>query len=227
MFEGLAGGLASAAASLYGGSKARKAQKKANAANLAMQLDMAKNAIRYKVQDAKNAGVHPLFALGASTQSFTPSQQPVTDGSQYSQAGQAIQGALDSYASRKERDKALALERSQMTLEMMKSLADARKTSAEADYWLSQAAASDDMRSQARNNITQDTKAQSEYDTGVGGVPLGKYQQVKQLESEYGQEGADAVGLARLFKELTLTFGWNLIVTGKHHLHQCHIHFGP
>ena len=65
------------------------------------------------------------------------------------------------------------------------------------------------MRSQARNNITQDTKAQSEYDTGVGGVPLGKYQQVKQLESEYGQEGADAVGLARLFKELTLTFGRN------------------
>lgn len=40
--------------------------------NYAMQHEFAKNAISWKVQDAKQAGIHPLYALGANTVSFSP-----------------------------------------------------------------------------------------------------------------------------------------------------------
>lgn len=42
------------------------------AQNIAMQKEFAQNGIRWKVEDAKRAGIHPLFALGANTSSFTP-----------------------------------------------------------------------------------------------------------------------------------------------------------
>lgn len=37
-----------------------------------MQYDAAQNSISWRVQDAKNAGIHPLFALGAPTQNMNP-----------------------------------------------------------------------------------------------------------------------------------------------------------
>lgn len=40
--------------------------------NELMQTKFAKNAIQWKVSDARKAGVHPLFALGASTSSYSP-----------------------------------------------------------------------------------------------------------------------------------------------------------
>lgn len=40
--------------------------------NIAMQREFAQQGIRWKVADAKAAGVHPLYALGASTHSFSP-----------------------------------------------------------------------------------------------------------------------------------------------------------
>lgn len=40
--------------------------------NFAMQERFAKEGIRWKVEDAKAAGIHPLYALGASTPSFSP-----------------------------------------------------------------------------------------------------------------------------------------------------------
>lgn len=40
--------------------------------NIQLQKEFATKGIQWKVDDAKSAGVHPLFALGASTQSFSP-----------------------------------------------------------------------------------------------------------------------------------------------------------
>lgn len=40
--------------------------------NMQMQEDFAKRGIRWKVQDAKAAGIHPVYALGAPTTSFSP-----------------------------------------------------------------------------------------------------------------------------------------------------------
>lgn len=37
-----------------------------------MQEKFAKNAIQWKVQDALKAGIHPLYAMGANTMSYSP-----------------------------------------------------------------------------------------------------------------------------------------------------------
>ena len=50
---------------------ARKEEKQMER-EIARQYEFAQNTIQWKVEDAKAAGVHPLFALGAQTQSPTP-----------------------------------------------------------------------------------------------------------------------------------------------------------
>lgn len=68
----VAGGLIGAAGSILGGRSEAKAQKEAAAMNAASQKEFAQMGIRWKVADAKAAGIHPLVGLGASTTSFTP-----------------------------------------------------------------------------------------------------------------------------------------------------------
>jgi len=46
--------------------------RQANAQNIKSQKEFAQNGIRWKVEDAKRAGISPLAALGAQTTSFSP-----------------------------------------------------------------------------------------------------------------------------------------------------------
>lgn len=73
------GPLIAAGASLAGGYMAKQSQDDANdiarqnaANNIQLQKEFAENAIKWKVDDATRAGIHPLYALGASTTSFSP-----------------------------------------------------------------------------------------------------------------------------------------------------------
>lgn len=73
------GALIAAGTSLAGGllgrdsaDKARDAQERMNAENIALQREFAQNGIQWKVEDAKKAGIHPIYALGGNTASFTP-----------------------------------------------------------------------------------------------------------------------------------------------------------
>lgn len=68
MLGALLGGVSSLASSLFGASSAEKQAKK----NIKLQKQFAQQGIQWKVADAKAAGVHPLFALGANTHSFSP-----------------------------------------------------------------------------------------------------------------------------------------------------------
>lgn len=61
-----------AAASLIGGKMAADSNRENAERNIAMQKEFAQQGIRWKVEDAKAAGVHPLYALGANTHSFAP-----------------------------------------------------------------------------------------------------------------------------------------------------------
>jgi hypothetical protein len=75
----LSGGLLPAikvAGDILGGRKDRQATRDANNANIAMQRQFAQEGIGWKVADAKKAGIHPLFALGASTHSPSIAIQP-------------------------------------------------------------------------------------------------------------------------------------------------------
>lgn len=46
--------------------------REAAANNIAMQKEFAQHGIRWKVEDAKAAGIHPMYALGAQGASFSP-----------------------------------------------------------------------------------------------------------------------------------------------------------
>lgn len=79
---------------------------------MAMQKEFAQHGLRWKVDDAKAAGVHPLFAMGAATNSFTP----VSSGQSFSptnygdmsaslgQMGQGIERAIDAGRTKTERN---------------------------------------------------------------------------------------------------------------------------
>lgn len=73
------GSIISAGANIIGGlmgqssaSKAAEQQAAIARQNIQLQEDFAKKGIRWKVEDARSAGIHPLYALGAPTTSFNP-----------------------------------------------------------------------------------------------------------------------------------------------------------
>lgn len=73
---GFAGGLGSGLLGMFG-SKSANEKNNANSLlnwqlNYNAQKEFAQNGIRWKVDDAKNSGIHPLFGLGANGASYTP-----------------------------------------------------------------------------------------------------------------------------------------------------------
>lgn len=141
-------GIIGAGASLIGGSQNRAAQEKANAANLAwsreqqarneaLQKEFAQTGIRWKVDDAKSAGIHPLYALGAQTTSFAPSvvgadQQPASMGDSIASAGQSIGRAVEAGMTRQERavsgaQTALSLEKAQLENDLLRTEIDSKR----------------------------------------------------------------------------------------------------
>lgn len=71
----------------------QKFQEKANRQNMDFQREMAQNSIQYRVQDARNAGIHPLYALGAQPYQASPSSV-APDTSAIGQAGAQIAGLV-------------------------------------------------------------------------------------------------------------------------------------
>lgn len=68
MLGAILGAAGSIASSIFG----NKAAKKAADQNIKLQKQFAQQGVQWKVNDAKKAGIHPLYALGASTHSFSP-----------------------------------------------------------------------------------------------------------------------------------------------------------
>lgn len=79
-------GLFDAIGNITGSLISANASKNASKRNAAMQREFAQQGIRWKVADAKAAGIHPLYALGASTTSFSPSYV----GADYSGLGRGL-----------------------------------------------------------------------------------------------------------------------------------------
>lgn len=84
--------------------------------NIDMQKEFAQSGIQWKVKDAEKAGVHPLFALGAQTHSFSP----VTVGSDFSGMGQNFASAISATQPASERALTLYEQKKQdLTLQNM------------------------------------------------------------------------------------------------------------
>lgn len=96
------GALIGAGASLLGGLLNKNSQEKQQAQNIALQKQFAQSGIQWKVEDAKKAGIHPLYALGASTTSFSPTSVGSSLGDSISQAGQNIGRAVSANSSKDE-----------------------------------------------------------------------------------------------------------------------------
>lgn len=126
----------SAAASIGGGllgassaKKQAKAQERLAQQQIAAQYDFAQHGIGWKVTDAQNAGIHPLYALGASTPSFSPVISGIGDdggqniGAGLAGAGQDIGRGVEAYLTRDQRHnarlQALQLERGELENQLL------------------------------------------------------------------------------------------------------------
>lgn len=80
-----------------------------------LQKEFAQTGIRWKVKDAIRAGIHPLYALGASTAQYSP----ITVGTDFATQGQNLGRAITAMAT--DREKAGGFEKTvqNLTLEKM------------------------------------------------------------------------------------------------------------
>lgn len=95
-------GAISAGSSLVGGFLNNKSGADAAQRNYDAQKEFAQHGIRWKVADAKAAGIHPLAALGVNNASFSPSFTAGDNG--IAQAGQEIGRAIEAKSTRAERE---------------------------------------------------------------------------------------------------------------------------
>jgi hypothetical protein len=179
------GNVFNAGAQILGGVMSDRSSARQNAQNVAYQKEFAKNAVQWKVQDAKNAGLHPLFALGANTTSFAPN--PVTG----SATGDAIARGASNIAKNMSQSKMNKLQTDLVEAQIQESrsrsiaaLAQAKATNAEADFVTKQAIESAHRR---------DTQLK------VGGVPVTKdsnWSDTQEMEDRYGDVAGALYGLA-------------------------------
>lgn len=106
---GILSGALSVGASLIGGALNNKSAADAAQRNYDAQKEFAQNGIRWKVADAKAAGIHPLAALGVNNASFSPSFTAGDNG--IAQAGQEFGRAIEAKSTRAERALEVAMQR--------------------------------------------------------------------------------------------------------------------
>lgn len=105
MWSGLAAAGIAAGASLLGGALNKHNANASFDRNLDAQREFAQNGIRWRVADAKAAGLHPLAALGAQTTSYSPQAYDSTDyASMLGNMGQNIGRAIQSKQTPEERE---------------------------------------------------------------------------------------------------------------------------
>ena len=102
------GSIVSAVGSIAGGILGANSAQNVASMNYEAQKEFAQNGIRWKVEDAKRAGIHPLYALGASTQGYSPSfgytgDYGIADAA--AQFGQGYERAQQAKMTKEERDK--------------------------------------------------------------------------------------------------------------------------
>jgi len=116
----IGGGIGSQISGMIKGDKAGDEARRQRAEDIALQREFAQHGLRWKVEDAKAAGLHPLAALGGSGASYTPvgtvgSTSPLPD---LSGMGQDISRAVSSTRTQEERSMAgLQLQSAQLDIE--------------------------------------------------------------------------------------------------------------
>jgi len=98
------GTLISAGASLIGGLIGNQQKQQGQEREIELQKEFAQNGLRWKVEDAQRAGIHPLAALGSSGAQYSPVGLGDNDtAASFSSAGQDISRAIDNTRTAPER----------------------------------------------------------------------------------------------------------------------------
>lgn len=106
MGANMLGSVLSAGAARDAANTARDANMAINKENQALQKEFAQNGIKWKVEDAQRAGIHPLAALGAQTHSFNPTsigvQADNSTADMYQNMGQDMSRAISATQTKEE-----------------------------------------------------------------------------------------------------------------------------
>lgn len=133
MLPALIGAVASLAGGLLSNKANEKANKQAEANALRqeqLQKEFAQSGIQWKVADAQKAGIHPLYALGANTVSYSPTTVGSTPNNFdfLGDAGQNVGRAIQAAQSNPARINALQLTAAQLQNEGLKLDNDLKRT---------------------------------------------------------------------------------------------------
>lgn len=125
-FSSLLSPIASIASNLIGGSMSANSTGDAGANNAALQREFAQHGVRWRVEDAKAAGIHPMFAMGAQLSPASPAYVGDTGMSQaMSNIGQDVSRSVDATRTLGERVSArmqsLQLERGELENQLLRS----------------------------------------------------------------------------------------------------------
>lgn len=112
------GSLISAGASLIGGLFGNQQKKEGQEREIELQKEFAQNGLRWKVEDAQRAGIHPLAALGSSGAQYSPVGLGDNDSAAIgSSIGQDLSGAINATRTAPERATALGSKMEALGLE--------------------------------------------------------------------------------------------------------------
>lgn len=118
------GSLASGVLGFLGAKDANQQKAEQDARNIALQKEFAQSGIQWKVKDAEAAGIHPLYALGASTHSFAPTSVGATSpmsslADMAKNLGQDLSSSVDNTRTSKQRVTAAASTATALQLKKM------------------------------------------------------------------------------------------------------------
>lgn len=182
-------------------------------ANYEAQKEFATHGIRWKVADAKAAGIHPLFALGGNTASYSPN--PIVAGDYgVGASGQNIGRAIEAKQTPGERiannwNEEISRERALLENELV------RTQIASAQLALKKQAAQPPPLpavTTVKQGVKPVSPKQGTQAFGLTVEPFPGNANAEDLEARYGELGGSIVGLANLPADVLYT----LYTRGKH-----------
>lgn len=220
LLSSIAGGVISGIGGLIGSTQNRHAQESANQANYQMQKEFAQNGIRWKVADAKAAGLHPLAALNAYTTSYQPSNTAFTsDLAEVSRdLGQGVQRAIEAKATEEERaaDRAYQIQSRDNSLRLQRlQIKQAENDVARQQFELSQAMLATQQQVPA---MPASAKSSGQVTNAIGTTGGSNF--VDKTSPEFGwwvdANGRKSLGASLDFKQLTedTPFAWLPFISG-------------
>lgn len=164
-----------------------------------LQREFAQNGIRWKVEDAKAAGIHPLYALGAQTTAYSPVSVGAPD---FATGGQNLGSAID--AMRTPAEKADGYEKTVKDLTLQKMGLE-NEVLASQIRMLNQPGRGPGMPGDRMISGQGNTPAVSVMSTAGGDFSIAvdqKNSPAQDAENQYGEVAGEIYGIGNLLSDL-------------------------